>query len=221
MKSWLKNNKIYFETLAPVCISLAALFVALASYKLADQQLILSAINVEPNFYLKETYLYDPVTKSSHKTELSIYNSGEGISNFTENVNSLLVIEHFTDTGKTLSYIPIIGYYDTSFTSTEPKGELAIVTGYDNNAKFSDIYFEFQKSQLKDKYGFVFISLKHATKITYTNKLGVAGETFFIGTKPVNSIKYREFMSRWNANEFIDLDDLSLSDIEEKLQTKR
>lgn len=220
-RTWLKQNKIYFETLAPVSISFAALFVALASYKLADQQLKLSSINSEPNLYLKENYLYDPITKRADETELRIYNSGGEISNFSKNVSSLLVIEQYLDTGKTLSYIPIIGYYNTSFSSEDPKGELSLVKGFNNNAKFSDFYFNFQSSKLRDKYGFIFLSLKHSTQITYTNKLGIAGEAFFIDTTPVTSIKYQEFMSHWNANEFIDLEDLSLSDIEEKLQSKR
>ncbi len=232
MKNWLYKNKIFFETLAPVCISVAALFVGIASYsltqqqlkladqqlKIGDQQLKLSFLNVEPNFYLKETYIIDPVTKRANETELRIYNSGEGVSNFHKNVSTLLQIEHYRDNGVVYSYIPITGYYGISYNSTVPKGELSIVQGQGNNDKFSDVYLEFQTSKLKDKYGYAFISLKHSTKISYTNKLGEDGEAFFIGTSPVSSVEYKKFMSHYDVQNFIDLDDLSINDIEKKLR---
>ncbi|WP_149981133.1 hypothetical protein [Pseudoalteromonas rhizosphaerae] len=220
MRVWLEKNKIYFDTFAPISLSIAALFVAIASYKLADQQLKLSSLNAKPNFYLKEISLYDPVAKHANETELRIYNSGEEISNFNKNVNSIIIVEQYKETEKIVSYIPIIGYYDVSFNSSDPTGELSIVKGHNNNAKFFDVYVEFQNSKFNDKYGFVFISLKHSTQITYTNKLGEDGESFFIDTSPVSSVEYQKFMSNYNASDHIRLYDLSLSDIENVLQSK-
>lgn len=220
MRIWLQKNKIYFETFAPILVSISALIVAIASYNLADKQLQLSSIQEEPNFYLKEQYLYDPVNKVAYEKELKIYNSGGEISQYNHEVNTLLEIEHYNESGKVFSYISIVGYYDTTFDSSEPIGELSFVKGQNNNSEYSDIYFEFQNSNLTKKYGFVFLSLKHSIKITYTNKFGKTGESFFIDTTPVNSIEYQRHMNKWKANKLVNLYDLSIKDIEEALQSE-
>lgn len=218
MRIWLEKNKIYFDTFAPLLVSISALAVAIASYNLTDKQLLLSSKNFEPNFYLKEQYLYDPAKKIAYETELRIYNSGAEISQYNKNVNTLLEIEHYNESGKVFSYIPIVGYYNSTYNSSEPNGELSLVKGQNNNSKYYDIYFEFQNANLTKKYGFVFLSLKNSTKISYTNKLGNAGESFFIDTTPVSGLEYQKFINNWKASESVNLYDLSLKDIEEALQ---
>jgi len=225
VRTWLKQNKVYFDTLAPVSIGIAAFFVALASYnltnqqvKLADKQLELSLLNIEPNIYLKEVHIIDPVTKLSTETELRIFNSGEEVRNFKKSVKTFLEIEHISMRGKVFIYIPIIGYYGTGYYSSEPTGELARASGYKNNEIFSNFYLDFQASNLKNKYGYTFINLKHLTKINYTNKLGLEGEEYFIGTQSVSSIEYQKLNSYFKIDDFVDIENLSLSIIEEKLK---
>jgi len=217
MRNWLENNRIYFETFTPLLVSLAAIAVSLASYSLADRQLKLSTIDTQPNFYLKELYLYDPKIKQAYESELKIYNSGADISNFKKKINSFVEIEHYNETGKVVDYISIIGYYGVTFNSSDPVGELSLTKGENNNLKYSDVYFDFQNLNVSQKYGFVFLNLKHATKITYTNKLGENGVSYFIDNLPVTNEKYIEIMSNWKANNMIYIADFSVEHIKEKL----
>ncbi|MEZ9396747.1 hypothetical protein AB4393_12335 [Vibrio splendidus] len=213
MRNWLNNNKIYFETFVPLLVSVAALVVALASYNLADRQLELSAIESEPNFYLKEMYLYDPTIKRAYETELRIYNSGADISNFKKQINSFVEVEHYNESGKVVDYISIIGYYGITYNSSDPSGELSLIKGERNNDKYFETYFDFQNLKSDENYGFVFLRLKHATKISYTNKLDEKGVSYFIDNLPVTNEKYLELMNNWNASNMVDIDDLSVRHI--------
>lgn len=213
MRNWLEKNKIYFETFAPLLVGVAAIVVALASYNLADRQLQLSAIDTEPNFYLKEVYLYDPIVKRAYETELRIYNSGADISNFKEQINSFVEVEHYNEAGKVIDYISIIGYYRVKHYSSDPVGELSLAKGEKNNDKYYNTYFDFQKLNSNEKNDDVFLDLKHAIKISYTNRIGVDGVSYFIDNLRVTKDKYMEMMSNLNASSMVDINDFSVKHI--------
>ncbi|KAB7710346.1 hypothetical protein GBN32_10800 [Plesiomonas shigelloides] len=140
MKTWLEKNRVYFETIAPVLISIAALFVSVSSFILTNQQLNLAKVEHQPNFYLKESYLFDSEKGFANETELRIINSGAEVSNFNKKVISFLELEFYADKGRHISHIPVYGYYDTTFKETEPKGEIALIKGHMNNSIFNDLY---------------------------------------------------------------------------------
>ncbi|WP_196389805.1 hypothetical protein [Vibrio cidicii] len=221
MKNWLERNKIYFETIAPVLLSVSAVFVSISSYLLTQKQVELSSLEAQPHFYLKEAYLYDEALKRAYETELRIYNSGADISNFKKNLNSIIEVEFYTPAGKLTGYVPLYGYYNGTYSSSDPSGELALIKGHLNNNKYHEVYFAVQSSEFRDKYGTIFLSLKHGVDISYTNKLGEQQNAYFIDNKPVPQSEYEAFMSNFSHNKAIDLSELTAETIAKTVESIR
>ncbi|MFA0570904.1 hypothetical protein [Vibrio gallaecicus] len=221
MKNWLKRNKIYFETIAPVLLSVSAVFVSISSYLLTQKQVELSSLEAQPHFYLKEEYLYDETLKRAYETELRIYNSGADIRNFKKNINSIIEVEFYTLTGKLTGYVPLYGYYYGTYRSSEPSGELALIKGHFNNDKYHEVYFAVQSSEFRDKHGTTFLSLKHSVDISYTNKLGEQQKAYFLDNKPVPQAEYEAFMSNFSHNNAIDLSELTAETIAKTVESIR
>ncbi|HHC6465846.1 TPA: hypothetical protein ACN36C_004600 [Vibrio parahaemolyticus] len=217
MKTWLENNKVYFETVAPVFISIAALLVSVSSFMLTNQQLDLAKVEHQPNIYLKESYLYDEKLQSAYETELRVINTGAEISNFSQKVRSLLELEFYTDTGKYATYLPIYGYYDTSFRSSEPTGELVLVKGYMNNTLFHNLYVQTLSSDFNDKYGTVFVKLIHGTQVSYVSKLGENRNEYFVGKTHATKEQFDSLFANYDSFRPVELNKVTSQQLGEKV----
>lgn len=87
LKQWLKNNKIYFETLMTIaltimgiCVSIASLFLQKYSVELQREQTSLTEQLNMPSFNIYEEYRAGDFMYPSG-TEISIFNNGGNITN--------------------------------------------------------------------------------------------------------------------------------------------
>lgn len=221
MKTWLEKNRVYFETIAPVLISIAALFVSVSSFILTNQQLNLAKVEHQPNFYLKESYLFDSEKGFANETELRIINSGAEVSNFNKKVISFLELEFYADKGRHISHIPVYGYYDTTFKETEPKGEIALIKGHMNNSIFNDLYKKTSTQEFRKKYGNVFIRMKHAVHISYINKLGENREEYFVNNLHATKEQFNNLLNIHNQPNIIDFKKITPQQIGENVLNTR
>ncbi|MCR9966069.1 hypothetical protein [Vibrio antiquarius] len=210
MKSWLEENKIYFETLAPVLLGVAAVLVSISSYMLTEKQLRVASLEAEPHFYLKEVYLYDEKLKKAYEQELRIFNSGAGISKFDASLSTMVEVEFYNKQGKQIEYIPLYGYYNGWYPSSEPKGELTLIKGHLNNEKFFDVIWALNDPEFTKKNGIVFLRLRHAVEIEYENMLGESGKKYFVDHSSVTKEQYASFMSNLEPLKAINLSDLNI-----------
>ncbi len=221
MKDWLERNKIYFETLAPVLISIAALFVSVSSYLLTEKQLQIASLDAEPNIYLKEVYLYDPTLKRAYEQELRIFNSGESISNFDASLHTIVEVEFYTPQGKQTAYVPLYGYYHGWYSTDEPTGELTLVKGHLNNERFFDVIWSLKDPKFIEEHGTVFLRLRHSVEVTYSNKLGEKGQKYFIDHSPVSKNHYLDFNRNFVPIKAKDLSDLNLEYLSQVINEKK
>ncbi len=66
IKSWLRENEIWFKTVLTLAVSIAALLVSISSCRIAQYQSKMTAISIEnqnreklPFFSIKQDYSYD------------------------------------------------------------------------------------------------------------------------------------------------------------------
>jgi hypothetical protein len=72
MRHWIEKNRAHFELLTPVILSVAALLVAIASYRVSKSQLETQAEQLSPHFYT--SFASDP--KNYLTPDIEIKNDG-------------------------------------------------------------------------------------------------------------------------------------------------
>ncbi|MCE9950956.1 hypothetical protein LZ618_02400 [Aeromonas allosaccharophila] len=209
MRAFLERNKIYFETITPSLISIIALVISLSSLNMTKRQIEISTSDAQPHFYIKEYYLYDSDLKLAYETELKTFNSGADITNYEDTLRTVASIEFYSENGKETIHIPLNGYYGGSTKTQNSKGEMTKYIGPNNNILFSKINDDLNSVTFRDKYGFAFISLKHAVRISYKNKLSNEGYAYFINTKSVSKEEYESFMNVFNKSSYVDFSKLT------------
>ena len=199
MKIWLEENKIFFEVVASVLISVAAFAVSFASYNVTKQQLALteeqlkvSRFQYRPHFYIEESYLYNKNTNKYYESELKIFNEGSPVHNIETIISSFIRINQYKNGKEFISDIPIIGYYNSSFDSQTPSGEISTKKGKNNNEIFSKLHSEVIKSKnIEKKYGTVEINIYHIVRINFIDNEGGIDSQYFLNKRrvPVGRIK--------------------------------
>lgn len=172
----------------PVVVSIAALIVAYSSYLIAQSQLFVATIAVEPHFYVDEVPLYDEATKSWDERELKVFNVGAPVANISTGVNTFYKINDYGDIGE--KWIPLSGYYYASFRTGEPKGKLSTHKGMKNSEKDFKATFIHFRSQNAD---YVDIELMHIVFISYRAFDGAKKEVCFLNEGLVDCISVKEY----------------------------
>ena len=174
----------------PLIVSVAALIVAYNSYSIAQSQLNVATIGVEPHFYVDEVPIYDEATKSWHERELKIFNVGAPAANISTNVSTFYKVNGYGEIGERL--IPLSGYYYAVFRTGEPKGKLSTHIGRKNAEKDFNATF----THFRDKNSeYVDIQLMHAVFVSYRAFNGDKKEVCFLGQRLVeckSMNKYRQ-----------------------------
>jgi len=208
MKKCLKDNKIYFEIIAPILFGLAALFISIASCNISKQQLLISEIELQPHFYLEEDYIFNPKKEIYDETEMIIYNGGSPASNISISLVSYIKVGYEKNKQFKKSLVPITGYYSSQFSTYSPKGKVATLKDYLNNEKFFEICNQFF-GPAKEKYGLVDINLIHVTKINYQDRNNKNGNKYFIGTEIVPADKGKPLVDSYYKSSPIQLSELN------------
>lgn len=178
LKTWLENNKVFFEIGASLLFGVSALTVSLASYHVSKQQLVIAQIDQQPRFYLQNHYTKNPDESKYSGKVLEVFNSGAEISEFSSNIVVMAQVNYFDPYIDSFS-IPVLGYYFESYYPQMPNGKLITYAGYKNN----DNWFAFsrqvsagiEKSGQKDFELF----LEEYLKITYMNLSGERKSIYF------------------------------------------
>ena len=180
IREWLAANRIYFEVLSSVLFGISATFISLASYNLSRKQYRISksqhrisAAGLDPHFVLVEVYRDDDTIFGSSKW-LVISNIGAPVYNVNIRTETFLQIR-FTPP-KRIVYLPIAGFYDTTFGGDAHIGQLAMVSGYQNQKKFNRFH-EQELSAPNKKQGIHFRDLSTVTQISYENQMGSVGKS--------------------------------------------
>lgn len=201
LRNFFKKNKIFFEIINYVCISIASIALSYASYTIAKEELLLSKNKIKPHLYIEENWIYDKTTNTFNETELILFNGGTPINNISTITFSLLEIYK----NNSILYIPLKNYYDTNIINNRAIGKLRTLKGYNNNKNF------FSLSKKINKYGVININLIQILKVSYTDRLNNRYTEYFLNNNKskkdevVNYLKYfekpRYFLSIYKQSE--------------------
>lgn len=220
LKTLLEKNKIYFETIVPLSISIVAIVVSLVSYNLSQRQFSLAELSVKPDLYVKESLIFND-SNIVESSVLQIFNSGHPVTKIGKSIHSILIVEFWSKSGKHHIYIPVSGYYDGSSKTGDLKGELVNAFGYNNRLLLAQLHYETLTPNFRDRFGSVFIEVKHAISVSYQTKIGNMEEQFFIGTQPVPKNKYDELNEHYDPFSLVDLTTISAEYIGQKINEEK
>jgi hypothetical protein len=183
-KNWLQENKIYFETVAAVFLSVAAILVTTAQTififkqaRLMDMQTKVGKQQSLPQFIIRRVVFSDPNYKKYYDKHyitdewIEITNLGGVFYNLQSSEVVILEIEYQYNlqpwkSSKTIQ-IPVFGYY---FTEEPPKNKGRFyIKGNHNLVKFYDLQKDLRTLAGED---YAFLSQKTYLKLTYRDLLG-------------------------------------------------
>jgi len=218
IKQFLTKNQVYFETLIPSLLSVTALVVSVITYSVINTQTEVAKIALAPSFYISETYIYDYTRNIAYETEMMIYNDGSHLQEYDETIRSFIELEFAANNERKTIYIPIIGYYDSFFKTNKTTGKLTTVKGENNNYLYSNLYRAVLTNNFRDKYGSVFVQLKHFIRLSYTDKMGNKATEYFIDDTRSDADEIDIMLKNWAqtlANgKVYRISEMSIQDIE-------
>jgi len=196
--------------LAPILVSLAALYVAYNSYLISENQLAISQVAVEPHFYVSEIALIEEKTRSVYEREIKVFNIGAPVANISTGVTSFYELDDAGTIGK--QWIPINGYYYGSFRTGEPKGLIATHKGVDNATKdFNATFTAFRPKNAP----YVHIELNNVVYVSYTTFDDIVKNVCFFNSKKISCVE-AELYKKFEMSNSIELTGLTYSKLIEK-----
>lgn len=207
-RSWLKTNKVFFDTLAATCLALASITVALLQTGIADRQsdaserqntlldkqnaLVtlqtkIAEAQAMPTFDIKIHQILNDAGRADNNV-LTIDNSGGPVHEFQAGAIYILEI---TAAEKKIPYpkpvrlrIPINDYYSSNALTAASKGNLATIFGAGNNLAFITFSRALSASSKENNWDFANTEEMTFVRIGYTDILNRRHEEYY-GVEPV------------------------------------
>lgn len=181
IKKFLKNNKIYFDTIFQISISIISIFLVIQSNYISKLQLLLEKQEIAPsfNFTLKKD--------KNNRITYHMHNNKGYISNV--NFKKINVINILS---KTKSFEFEI--YDDYFNSISKQNDWYFTTEYKENF-YEDIILKISNWTNKQKDIFIFTSYDSLYKIQYKDYNNNYYEEYFY----INNDGSGEYIANYNA----------------------
>lgn len=126
IRQYLEHNKIFFETIVMLCLTIASITVTIVAVDLDSQQLEREKLENQPFFHIYNEYIFDDEYTVVSET-LTIENIASPASEFDADVYSFLYMRCNDRNNNLIGrvQIPILGYYRYSFITGKLTGEMA------------------------------------------------------------------------------------------------
>lgn len=171
VKTFLKDNEIYFKTITSLLLGLMAIIVAYNSNTIANEQKRMSYYENTPDFHISQERKRDSAG-NIREVAVKVAKFGGKAKNVSLNIKSYALFEIFDEQNNKLSkYIPIHGYFNESYITGENKGSIRLLKGLDNNKKFIEFKRIMNTELIKKGYTYVNINPLFIVKISYTDFL--------------------------------------------------
>jgi hypothetical protein len=185
MKKWLTENKIFFETIAAVLLSIMAITMAYWQYQIGKLQADIARIGAIPQINILRTK--EKTRADFFGNEYVLVKNEGGIAKYINvevatflDVSAVKPSRPVTLINKS---IPIVEYFTGTALTGQTKDTLATVIGSQNSERL----FNLRRSAYgkQEEYESINIELKVYAKVNYTDIFGERYERFFI-VEPVN-----------------------------------
>ena len=187
-RSWLEQNKIYFETVAATLLSMMAVLVSCSQLqvarvqtKVAEEQLALGKATAMPRIMVTAHQLYDDESKKFTEDELRISNIGtpafEARSDYAVFLDAKITSWSNPGDSKTVR-IPMRGYYGGTGVTQGHEGLLFTIRGDRNHSKMAN--FEDDIRALADSDGYwLELNLYRLVNVSFKDILGGAHNKYY------------------------------------------
>lgn len=193
MKKFLQKNRIYFELIIPILLSLVALIISVITLIYTQRQAENEEFLNNPDLKISNLiFSYQSERNNSHF--VIIENTGNKLREYHSNIFTILKIEGIKEPEKEKFsiLIPIQDYFGGVIPSDSYKGEIEKFIGIDNLnlAKILEKQF---KEMFNSEFSFISLSMNIILRVSYKN---------FRGDSFVKTFSVNEF----NPSKEIDLD---------------
>lgn len=139
IRKWLEANKIIFETLAAVLLSVMAIVVSVKANGIASMQAELMRAEQLPIIGFEREHIYDE-SNTVVDLELAVINYGAPATEFSHQyVSYLTLLYHPQDTKFATVQLPLINYFTLSAISENVTGKLVTFIGNRNVARYVEL----------------------------------------------------------------------------------
>lgn len=177
MKKWLTENKVFFEIGSALVFGAASVLVAISANKVAQSQLEIAEIQLQPLIYVSEKYLQDEAGIAV-ETILEVNNAGAPVYGFSVDTRTFYTVSTNSET----IWIPVSGYYIANFELNAVDGKLAEVRGVNNNLAFGKLNLQQADSKDDDEvFGYAELRRVTITRVRYETRMKEDIEEYFVG----------------------------------------
>lgn len=228
-KKWLKDNKIYFETLSATSLAIIAIIASYGTYKVSQTQvenerrLNQPLIKVSNDIFSLEGYEKDD------DRFLRIENQGSPLYEYSSKLYSFLKVEAFdfpysaNESNYESRFIPIKDYFSGRNSTNEYNGLIETYMGLNNYRLVSNLEDNFRRNFSKE-HPQTFISLLQYIEISYTDLFdNKTTKTFSVssisgGTEVTVDDKIKSLYDIWNSHEKIGIYNFTSEDLKKIIE---
>jgi hypothetical protein len=226
IRNWLMANKVLFETVAAVLLSVMAIIVSVAQYKTTSEQTNLLSLQTRiseaqalPQFELAIHQVLNDATRKFDDDHLVVTNRGGPIHDFSSNSAYFLIVTSGGAHGEFVkNEVAVSGYFTASFISVSSTGVLVTMTGNHNNATFAALTRAVQEAAQSKHLDFGALNEHLVVRLRYRDLLDRPHEDYYEarpvsgGTRITDEIGKAEF-SRWSEAPPKELSDIRVEDL--------
>jgi hypothetical protein len=179
LRSFLRQNKIFFETVAALALSLMAVVVGVAQYKTMSQQTSLIGLQTRiaeaqalPQFEIAIKQKLNVDTAKFDDNYLVVENHGGPVHRFDSEPAYFLkvtVVTQSNSMGKV--EIPVNGYFLSQAVSSSGTGVLTTIMGNHNNASFINLNHQISEAALARGWPVGFVEERILVTLSYFDLL--------------------------------------------------
>ena len=188
MKPWIRRNKIYFETAAATLLSAMAILVSIAQLsvsskqnELAKAQLRVAKATIAPIISIKASLESDTDNTHTGTRTLTIKNIGGPAFEAKVRTLTFLNVRHQgrePSASTTNVTIRVLDYFNTTYVTQAPQGNLFTVTGRNNYLRMTNLQNSLQ-NETENPPGFSDFELEHFVEVSYRDSIGDRATIYF------------------------------------------
>lgn len=237
IRNWLNKNKIFFETIVMVFLTIMSVTVTYTSNEIASNQIDINKMENQPIFHIYTEYVFPDSNEATFThDQLVISNSGSSLYEFKYQPYVFLKVEYWDTKPDNIVFIPLEGYYFFSDQARNLTGRLVTIKDFNNDPKESEanwykieqskneLYEMSQKNNMSTRIGvvkYIFISYKDIYG-NYHEEMFLSDQLSTVKINRNDSLKIIEYYDeKISEEQYFEIDNLSTDKIYEMYSTIR
>ena len=179
LRSSLRRNKIFFETVAASLLSLMAVIISVAQIFISVKQNALTSMQAEiaraqamPQFVIAARQVMDSLTGKVREDAIDVNNRGGIVRDLLCNTAVFFNVELTSQSGNgKKEELPVNGYYGSTMYTAEGTGQVLQIQGYLNHERLSKLRENFMTLAYQNK-SYANVEVRRYLRLYYTDILG-------------------------------------------------